>query len=276
MQLYSVLMSVYKKDNPDFLISAIESMLKQTVPCEQFIIVEDGPLPDNLEKIIDEYANKHPEIFTIIRLTENKGLANALNQGIKASRNELIARMDSDDISFPDRCEKQLKRFENDPELTLLGSQTLDFYDSIEDAKPSVRPTPADFDEIKRILKRNQPFAHPTVMYKKSVVLACGGYDPSLRRVEDYDLFTHLVATGHKASNIEEPLLYYRANKMMMVRNKSKVNRDTRVFVQKKVYKRGECSFADYAYIWFAMNVAGMIPPFVYEKLYNMVKRNKL
>lgn len=274
MQPYSVLMSVYKKDNPNFLIAAIESMLKQTAPSEQFIIVEDGPLPENLEKIIDDYADKHPKIFTIVKLAENKGLANALNQGIKASRNELIARMDSDDISFPDRCEKQLKRFENDSELTLLGTQTLDFYDSIENAKPSVRPIPADINEIKRILKRNQPFAHPTVMYKKSVVQACGGYDATLRRVEDYDLFSHLVATGHKASNIEEPLLYYRANKMMMIRNKSKVNRDTRVYVQRKVYKRGECSFTDYAYIWCAMKFAGLIPSFIYEKMYNMVKKN--
>lgn len=267
-------MSVYKNDNPDFLFAAIVSILNQTVPCNQFIIVEDGPLPACLQDIINQYKKDYTDLFTIVELPENKGLANALNHGIAVSRNELIARMDSDDISFLDRCEKQLQCFESDTELALLGTQTLDFYDSTENAKLSVRPTPADLDEIKRILKRNQPFAHPTVMYKKTVVLACGGYDASLRRVEDYDLFTHLVASGYKASNIEEPLLYYRANKMMMNRNKSKVNRETRIRVQKKVYKRGECSFADYMYIWFAMKIAGIIPSFVYEKIYNIVKKN--
>lgn len=267
-------MSVYKKDNPSFLVTAIESMLKQTVPCEQFIVVEDGPLPESLQEIIDAYAAKLPELFSVVKLSENKGLANALNNGIAVSRNELIARMDSDDISFPQRCEKQLSMFQKDVELALVGTATLDFFDSPENAKPSVRPTPADADEIKRILKRNDPFAHPTVMYKKSVIQACGGYDATLRRVEDYELFSHLVALGYKATNIEEPLLYYRGNKMMLVRNKSKVNRDTRIFVQKKIYQRGECSIVDYLYVFLAMKIAGLIPSFMYEKLYNSVKKN--
>jgi len=272
-QPYSVLMSVYKKDEPSFLVTAIESMLKQTVLCEQFIIVEDGPLPEKLQEVIDGYASKQPELFSVVKLSENKGLANALNNGIAVSRNELIARMDSDDISFPQRCEKQLLMFQQNPELALVGTATLDFFDSPENAKPSVRPTPANADDIKRILKRNDPFAHPTVMYKKSVIQACGGYDASLRRVEDYELFSHLVALGYEATNIEEPLLYYRANKMMILRNRSKVNRDTRIFVQKKIYQRGECSFADYLYVVLAMRIAGLIPCCVYEKAYNFAKK---
>ncbi|WP_158212850.1 glycosyltransferase [Fibrobacter sp. UWB5] len=266
-------MAVYKKDDPSFLSTAVESMLKQTILCEQFIIVEDGPLPESLQVIIDKYEKNSPELFTVVRLSENKGLANALNNGIAVSRNELIARMDSDDISFPKRCEKQLLMFQQDSDLALVGTATLDFFDSPENAKPSVRPTPAKAEEIKRILKRNDPFAHPTVMYKKSVIQACGGYDASLRRVEDYELFSHLVALGYKATNIEEPLLYYRANKMMLLRNRSKINRNTRILVQKKIYRRGECSFLDYLYVFFAMKVAGLIPSFIYEKAYNLVKK---
>lgn len=270
MQLYSVLMSVYKKDNPIFLAKAIESILRQTLPCDQFIIVEDGPLTNDLQNVINEFANSHPTLFTIVKLSENRGLAYALNKGIDVSRNELIARMDSDDIAFPERCEKQMLRFQQDPELSLVGTETLDFCNSLEDAKPSVRPTPANLDEIKYCLKRNNPFAHPTVMYKKSVILECGGYDVSLRRVQDYDLFSKLVALGYKATNIKQPLLYYRTTQ----HNKSKESRKNRIQVQRKIYSQGRCSFIDFLYVFVAMKIAGLVPSFLYERLYKFLKKN--
>ena len=105
MPKYSVLMSVYKKDDPSFLKSSIDSMLKQTIKCEQFVIVEDGPLPEPLQKTIDNYKTKYKKLFTIVPLKENVGLGRALDEGLKHCRNELVARMDADDISKPERCE---------------------------------------------------------------------------------------------------------------------------------------------------------------------------
>ena len=112
MYKYSVLMSVYFKDDADNLRLAIDSMLNQTVKPEQYVVVEDGKLTSELNTVIDEYENQYPELFTIVKIAQNKGLANALNEGIKVCRNELVARMDADDISLPERCEKELECFE--------------------------------------------------------------------------------------------------------------------------------------------------------------------
>ena len=117
MEKYSVLMSVYSKTNTDDLKMSIDSMLNQTVIPEQFVIVLDGPVGQGLLELLATYQAEYSEIFSIVSLKENHGLAYALNEGIKASRNKLIARMDTDDIAKPERCEKQLKMFSDNQKL---------------------------------------------------------------------------------------------------------------------------------------------------------------
>ena len=109
---YSVLMSVYYKENPQYLKQAIDSMLNQTLKPEQFVIVEDGKLNNFLHKMVMLYKEKYSDLFTVIELKVNVGLGMALDIGLQHCRNELVARMDSDDISLPERCEKQVKLFE--------------------------------------------------------------------------------------------------------------------------------------------------------------------
>ena len=106
---YSVLMSVYAKEKEEYLRQSIDSMLNQTVKPEQFVLVEDGPLGDDLRDCIGEYVALYSQMFTVIPLAENVGLGRALDIGLEHCRNELVARMDSDDISMPDRCEKEIK-----------------------------------------------------------------------------------------------------------------------------------------------------------------------
>ena len=106
---YSVLMSVYKKENPEYLKTAIDSMLNQSVATNDFVLVCDGPLTDSLDEVISNFEKTNPGLFNVVRLPENKGLALALNEGITHCKNEIVARMDSDDFSKPDRIEKQLK-----------------------------------------------------------------------------------------------------------------------------------------------------------------------
>ena len=132
MYNYSVLMSVYHKEKAEYLEIAIESMLNQTVPPEQFVIVEDGPLTDELEQVVLKYEIEKPDLFTVVRLDKNRGLGLALDEGMKYCRNELIARMDSDDISLPERCEKELAVFKTYPDMDIISGAINEFKDSIK------------------------------------------------------------------------------------------------------------------------------------------------
>lgn len=120
-------MSVYINDKAEYLKPCIESMLNQTAKPDQFVIVEDGKLASDCGKIIEDYKNGNPELFEVVKLEKNEGLANALNEGMKRCRNELVARMDADDVSLPTRCEKELKMFEKYPELAVCGCNIDEF-----------------------------------------------------------------------------------------------------------------------------------------------------
>ena len=130
IQSYSVLMSVYYKENQAWLRQSIESMLNQTIITNDFVIIKDGKLTNELDDVISEYYEKYPDIFHIIELESNVGLGPALAIGVKACKNELIARMDSDDISIKERCEKQLNKYKEDPELDIVGSSVAEFIDN--------------------------------------------------------------------------------------------------------------------------------------------------
>ena len=123
---YSVLLTVYKSDNPDYFKLSLESMINQTVPSNVIVVVKDGPVPETIQNVIDELQKEHPEIHPL-QLERNMGLGLALNEGLKVCQNELVARMDSDDISLPTRCEKQLALFEADPELDIVGCPVKEF-----------------------------------------------------------------------------------------------------------------------------------------------------
>lgn len=118
---YSVLMSVYSKENPAWLKLAIESIQGQTLPTSDFVLVCDGPLTPELDGVIAEKHCQMGEILMVVRLEKNVGLGNALNEGIKHCRNELVARMDSDDIAYPDRCEKQVAIFNKYPIVSICS-----------------------------------------------------------------------------------------------------------------------------------------------------------
>ena len=129
---YSVLMSVYYKEKPEYLSLSIQSMLEQTVKPNEFVIVKDGPLTPELDSVIDSYVSSNPNLFKIISSETNLGLGLSLAKGITEAKNELIARMDSDDYVVNTRCEKQLKLFADDPDLCIVGSFEAEFVDEID------------------------------------------------------------------------------------------------------------------------------------------------
>jgi Glycosyltransferases, probably involved in cell wall biogenesis len=243
MESYSVLMSVYHKDSPEELKQSIESMLAQTVPCEQFVIVEDGPLGEALSAVIDGYEADDEGLFTVVRLPENRGLGKALDEGLKVCRNELVARMDADDISLPTRCERLLKLYEENPKLGLAGTNIDEFYDDPANIVSS-REVPSDYKSICKFMRRRSPFNHPTVMFKKSEVLRVGGYG-KMRRKQDLDLFARMINQDVYALNIDESLLLFRSNEGNYKRRKSWEYCKSYIEVERANYKRGYCSLWD-------------------------------
>lgn len=213
MEQYSVLMSVYYKEKPEFLREAMESIWKQTVSTNDFVLVCDGPLNEGLDAVISEMQEKHFDTLHVVRLEKNGGLGNALNEGIKHCKNELVARMDSDDISYPDRCEKQLRVFRTMPELDICSGIVEEFSENIEkvDAK---RVPPETYEEIIEFAKKRNPFNHPCVMYKKSSIEAAEGYK-DFYLLEDYFLWIRMLMQGMKGYNLQESLLHMRAGSDM-------------------------------------------------------------
>lgn len=249
-------MSVYKNDNPQYLIQAIDSMLNQTIKAEQFVIVEDGPVGEDIEEVIRHYE-KDNKLFTIVRLEKNGGLGNALNQGFKVCRNELIARMDADDISKPERCEKQLKTFAKNPGLVILGTQIEEFIGTTDNVVSS-RKVPTTYEEIKKFARRRSPFNHPTVMYKKNSILALGGY-MTYGRKEDLDLFIRAVNNGCFSGNLRETLLYYRTSDDNLRRRKTWINCKEYIQIIWGFFRKGYCGISDVVYV-----IAGQIVMFLF------------
>lgn len=216
MQNYSVLMSVYQKEKPEYLRQAIKSIQSQTVPTNDFVLVCDGPLNPELDAVIAAKQQEMGSVLNVVRLAKNSGLGSALNEGIQHCKNELVARMDSDDIAYPDRCEKQLAVFSAHTEISICSGIVEEFTTSPEiiDAR---RVPPETSVEIVEFAKKRCPFNHPCVMYKKSAVEAAGSYQ-DFYLLEDYYLWLRMLMAGYQGYNIQEPLLHMRAGSDMYKR----------------------------------------------------------
>lgn len=206
---YSVLMSVYSKENPAWLKLAIESMQAQSLPTNDFVLVCDGLLTPELDSVIAEKQHQMGDTLKVVRLEKNMGLGNALNEGIRHCSNELIARMDSDDIAYPDRCEKQIAIFNKYPSVSICSGTIVEFTETPEIADCE-RTVPERNDEIVEFSKKRCPFNHVCVMYKKLAVEAVGLYRESCP-IEDYWLWYWLLMAGYEGYNIQEPLVHVRA-----------------------------------------------------------------
>lgn len=265
---YSVLMSLYKKENPEYLRIAIDSMLNQTVAPDEIVLVEDGPLTDELYAVLDDYPILHR-----IKNEKNLGLGLALNIGLKECRNELVARMDTDDCSKPERCEKQLQRFLEKPYLAIVGSHIDEFVDDISNVI-SQRIVPTTSEEIYKFAKKRSAFNHPAVMYSKTSVLENNGY-ADLKRNQDVDLFGRMQFNGYKAENIDEALLWFRSSDELAKRRKSWQNTWSYIATIRKFWKMGYSSFTDYAIVGIAQVGMFLLPTKVQSYVYKKFLRKQ-
>jgi len=213
---YSVLMSVYHRENPEYLRKSMNSMFAQTAATNDFVLVCDGPLTPELDAVIAEMEVAHPDVLRVVRLEENVGLGCALNTGVQYCRNALIARMDSDDIALPERCEMELVVMEEKPDVSIVGS-VIEEFSKDESVTDSKRVVPQTHEEILQFAKTRNPFNHPSVMYRKQAVLDAGNYQ-TVRYMQDYYLWVAMLMKGFKGYNIQQPLVRMRANENLFKR----------------------------------------------------------
>jgi glycosyltransferase involved in cell wall biosynthesis len=206
---FSVSMSVYEKDNPKHFDIALESIFNQTVKPTEVVLVVDGPIPDAISQIIqtkkENYAN-----FKVIYLEKNMGHGESRRTGLKNCSYELVAIMDSDDISVEDRFEKEIRCFREDKELSIVGGNVMEFEDEVSNVI-GIRKVPAEDFEIKQYMKSRCPFTQVTVMFKKSHVNNVGGFI-DWHCEEDYFLWIRMFLAGCKFKNLPENLVFVRMN----------------------------------------------------------------
>lgn len=213
---YSVLISVYSRENAQFLDESLTSIQNQTAAPAEIVLVCDGPLTKELDSVIDRKKEELGEILKIIRLPQNGGLGNALRIGLDHCSCSLVARMDSDDIARPDRCEKQLRAFEQHPDVSIVSGTVEEFVDT-PDNVVSRRRLPEFHDEIIAYAKNRNPFNHPCTMFKKEDILRVGGYQ-DFYLLEDYYLWIRMLTNGYRGYNLQEPVLYFRTGANMFQR----------------------------------------------------------
>lgn len=215
-QFFSVLMSAYKNDDSlDFKKSVESVSVKQTVNPDEIIIIVDGPVPEELTQTIKNLEKEIPYIKTHW-LPENKGLGNAMNIGVNLCSHELIARMDADDISAPDRFEKQVAYLSKHPEIAILGGQISEFIGS-EDNIVGYRNVPLTPEECRKYYQHRDPLNHMTVMLRKSAVLDAGNYLP-WHLDEDTYLWGRILKKGYEIANLPDVLVNVRVGDAMYAR----------------------------------------------------------
>lgn len=212
---FSVLMSVYMNENPIYLNEALESVFKQTYIPNEVILIEDGPVTDKLEEIIIRYKKKYKHILKVIKYKENRGLGDSLRDGILNCNNEIIFRMDTDDVALSERFEKQIKVF-LEKNVDIVGSNITEFDEKMQKSI-SDRIVPESDLEIKKSIKKRNPMNHMTVAFKRSAVIKAGNYE-KMNCFEDYYLWAKMVANDNKFYNIQETLVNVRGGSNMIRR----------------------------------------------------------
>ena len=213
---FSVLMSVYKGEEPSYLFDSINSIyFEQTLKPQEIVLVKDGPLTDELYVVIQSLKDKLGDVLVLLQLEENVGLGRALQYGLQRCTNEIVARMDSDDLSVPNRFEKQLHTLKM-LNVDVCGSWVSEFFPTVDDIY-SMRKVPENHNEIISFATERSPMNHPSVMFKKSAVLKHGSYSDHVRS-QDYYLWVRMIQGGALFYNIPSSLVLMRGGPQLLSR----------------------------------------------------------
>ena len=274
----SVLLSVYKNEKPEYLEQALESVsIEQTHKPDQIVLVEDGPLPDSLEEIVQSFKfkvqNNGNTTFTIVKLPKNGGLTKALNEGLKYVTGDLIARMDSDDISEPHRFERQEAYLESHPDVDIISGSLQEF--DAEHECLNVRHYPQTHEECVKFIVKACPLAHPSVMMRKRIFDEGLKYDERYRMSQDIKLWYDAVLAGYCLGNIPEVTLFFRREgDVFRRRSRAKAWSEFKIYMN-GIYRLKGLFTMSYRYP-IARYIFRNLPPSLVKRIYGSKVRNKV
>ena len=266
---FSVLMSVYFKEKAEFLEKSLFSLVHQTVMPTEIVIVKDGSLTDELNLVLEKYSKEYPMIHCY-GYEKNRGLGLALNYGVEKCKYDIIARMDSDDISREDRFEIQLNTL-LEKNVDLLGSNTKEFINDITNVQ-STRIMPESHEEILKYSKTRNPFIHPSIMTYKEVILSAGNFR-NFYLCEDYDMWVRILEKGYSSYNIQDVLVYMRVGKDFYKRRGGLKYCKAIISFKKMMYKKGYIKYRQYFKTKYATIIVSLMPGFLREFVYKKFLR---
>jgi len=270
---FSVLMSVYYKENPSFLDICFNSIMKSTILPNQIVLVKDGKLTPELEDVLEDYNKKYPNIFKFIPLEKNVGLGKALQIGLAECDYEIVMRMDTDDICASERFEKQLDYMKKHKDVSVVGGNIAEFNDNV-DEELRIKEMPISHEEVIKYSKFRNPLNHMTVCFRKTDVLEVGGYQP-LDYLEDNYLWLRMLVAGKKIENIPEILVYARIGNGFTQRRGNKKQVKGWKFLQQYLYENKYISFFEKIRNVIGIYVMVYTPNGFRKFLYNNILRKK-
>lgn len=272
---FSVLLSLYHKENPLALEQCFQSIWKdQTIQPNEIVLVLDGPIGDELTQCVEKWQQIIGQPLQVIPLSQNIGLGKALNEGLKHCSNEWVFRMDTDDICKPDRFEKQIQFIQHNPNVVLFGGQILEF-DQVPNDSKVIKSVPTNNQDIKEFAQKRCPFNHMTVAYKKSVITELGGYQHHLF-MEDYNLWLRVIGKGYEVANLSDVILYARVGNGMHARRKGfeYIKSEKQLLNLKKELKLQNPIHANILFL--IRSTFRLLPSSMLGKIYNTFLRKKV
>ena len=273
--MFSILISIYYKENPFFFYECMESIWdNQNLKPNEIVLVLDGPIGGELTACVKNWQSKIGGTLKIIALPQNVGLGQALNEGLKHCSYDWVFRMDTDDICTADRFEKQVAFIQQHPDVVLFSGQVLEFDLDISDANV-LKAVPLTYEEIKEFAKKRCPFNHMAVAYKREVILALGGYQHHLF-MEDYNLWLRVIGAGYTVSNLPDVILYARVGNGMHARRKGYeyIKSEKQLLNLKKELKIQNPIHANILFL--IRSAFRLIPTSLLGKIYNTFLRKKV
>lgn len=267
---FSVLMSVYAKEKARNLDDAMKSILNQTLLPNEIVIVRDGPLTDELDAVLQKYT-KNNKTIKIVTLEKNSGLGIALNKGIENCSYDIIARVDSDDVSVPERFKEQVGYLRLHPEVDIISSNIIEFDENLENELTRKNVPETDTD-IKTYIKKRCPFNHMAVMYRKEVIVKAGSYE-DCPYFEDYYLWCKVFKNGGSFYNIQKPLVHARGG-VSMISRRGGVGYVKHIYhFQQKMFKLGIINEYELVRSLLIRSIISLVPNTVRGAFYRQALR---